>query len=538
MSRTSSKIHRSFHAYPCQVADKDGVILDLETEMAKLTQDLESSMNLVEWLCDWSLLWDFRKLNEKDQEKPSSGVARILGVRIPQEIMDSMRSGGSRFNEIVAGMTIDAIKSWSARFEAAQKVSGEVTSENGNLYISQGWRRTVNGSQPTFERPKLQTSHADSQYLQFVTNPLETGQLHLKMVIEGQWRILVFDYDLSRIAGASKITNPTLTLDEKGRVRFTFTAEYGYIYTELSSEYVIGVDVGESNYVTAVVYRVSDMSIVEGTETTLSADAHSLAKKVKNSNTQVRRLHQTDRPEEAKPHREANSRRKKELAILASQELAELSATWGNAVVVFEDLSWIENTMQNGRWNRGELVKRTEHAVELNGGRIANVNSAYTSQKCHKCGRQLTFLDWHNVVCPMCQEYMDRDVNAAANIAKRFIESGNYTKFINRRKKAKKSTKKQVIRVKHTPRTKRKHPKTDRSKNVATPKRPKKKQKPQNTATTRRFDGLEVKAIKLSSSENTVSEGSISKASEKDMTLTSSSSDKSYKRRYRLPSLC
>ena len=133
---------------------------------------------------------------------------------------------------------------------------------------------------------------------------------------------------------------------------------------------------------------------------------------------------------------------------------------------------------------------------------------------------------------------MDRDVNAAANIAKRFIESGNYTKFIRRRKKAKKSTKKKVIRVKHTTRTKRKHPKPDRTKNAATPKRTKGKRKPQNAATTRRFDGLEVKGKKLSSSEETVSEGSISKASEKSMTLTSSSSDKSYRRRYRLVNLC
>lgn len=53
---SASTLHRAFHAYPCQVADKDGVILDLETEMAQLSQDLESSMNLVEWLCDWDLL--------------------------------------------------------------------------------------------------------------------------------------------------------------------------------------------------------------------------------------------------------------------------------------------------------------------------------------------------------------------------------------------------------------------------------------------------------------------------------------------------
>ena len=532
MSRKNNKIHRSFHAYPCMIADKDGVILDFGSEMAQLAQDLKTATDLVEWFCDWELLSDFRDLSDKDQKKPSAGVARMLDVRIPQAITDSMKSGKSRFNEIVSGMTVDAVKSWSERLTASTQVKEKSLSTSSNTYISQGWERTVKGSQPTFERPKLQTSHADSQYLQFLTNPVETGDLSLKMVIGGQWKIVAFDYDLSRFADASKITKPTLTLDDDGRVRFSFTAEYPYVFTEFSKEYVIGVDVGVSNYVTAVVYRAKDHSIVEGSETTLSADVHSLVNKVKNTNLQISRLHQTGRSEEVFYHRESNSHRKRELAIKAAQELAEMSATWGNAIVVFEDLSWISDTMQNGRWNRGELLKWTEHFINLNGGRISKVSAYKTSQICHECAGQLTFLYWHTVICESCDLMMDRDENAAANIAKRFVEQGTHDKFVNTRKKSKKSTKQQVIRVKSAPHTKRKHPKPDRTKNVATPKRRKRK-----TPTTRRFDGLEVISKKLSSSKTTVFEGSLAKVSAKDMTLTSSYSNKSCKRRYRLTNL-
>ena len=59
---------------------------------------------------------------------------------------------------------------------------------------------------------------------------------------------------------------------------------------------------------------------------------------------------------EAQFHREAASREKRGLAILAAQEIAGLSRAWGNAVVAVEGLGWIRNTMQHGRWNRGALV--------------------------------------------------------------------------------------------------------------------------------------------------------------------------------------
>ena len=102
-------------------------------------------------------------------------------------------------------------------------------------------------------------------------------------------------------------------------------------------------------------------------ETTLSRRVHSLWNSVRASEFQVRALRNKaetllcDRQarmsalDEARFHREAASRKKRELAILAAQEMAYLSHAWGNAVVAVEDLGWVANTMQSGRWSRVSL---------------------------------------------------------------------------------------------------------------------------------------------------------------------------------------
>ena len=105
---------------------------------------------------------------------------------------------------------------------------------------------------------------------------------------------------------------------------------------------------------------------------------------------------------------------------LAAQEIAYLSYVWDNAVVAVEDLGWIANTMQNGRWNRGELVKWLTHYVTQNGGWVVAVSPANTSQLCHKCGQRVTHPTRKVSVCPE-HGAMDRDVNAAANIAARAV---------------------------------------------------------------------------------------------------------------------
>ena len=136
---------------------------------------------------------------------------------------------------------------------------------------------------------------------------------------------------------------------------FIFTVVTDNPVVQFSGDHVIGVDVGINNYATVVVREVETGWIVY--EATLSQRVHSLWNSVRASQRQVRDLKAKaatllcDRQariaalDEAQFHREAASRKKRELAILAAQGIAALSHLWGNAVVAVEDLSWIRNTM-------------------------------------------------------------------------------------------------------------------------------------------------------------------------------------------------
>lgn len=142
--------------------------------------------------------------------------------------------------------------------------------------------------------------------------------------------------------------------------------------------------------------------------------------------------------------------------------------------------------------------------MELNGGRIAKVNAAYTSQKCHMCNGNLMIVEHHDVWCKNCGLWMDRDENATANIAQRFI-AGSLEKFVSTRKKSRNYTPKQVVRVVVKPVTKRgRNP--DRTKFGPTPKRPKKRRK----GSRRRVftsSGLEVTTKKIGSPAHTETGG-------------------------------
>lgn len=246
---------------------------------------------------------------------------------------------------------------------------------------------------------------------------------------------------------------------------------------QFSGDYVIGVDVGINNYATVVVREVATGRIVY--ETTLSQRVHSLWNSVRASERQVRYLRRKAETllhnrqarmsalDEVQLHREAASRKKRELAILAAQEIAYLSHVWGNAVVAVEDLGWVANTMQNGRWNRGAFVQWLTHYVSQNGGWVVAVNPSNTSQLCYKCGSKVTH-PTHEVSVCATHGVMDRDVNAAANIAARAVpkvEKARRTRAKNRKLGPQVPLRTPVAR--HSL----KYPGRDRTKNKPTPKR-------------------------------------------------------------------
>ena len=107
------------------------------------------------------------------------------------------------------------------------------------------------------------------------------------------------------------------------------------------------------------------------------------------------------------------------------------------------------------------------HCVTQNGGWVVAVNPAHTSQQCHMCGAKVSH-PTHEL--SVCAEHgtMDRDVNAAANIAARAaprVEKARKTRAKNRKLRPQAALKTPVARRSL------KYPGRDRTKSAPTPKR-------------------------------------------------------------------
>jgi hypothetical protein len=383
------------------------------------------------------------------------------------DFLVSGKSGRSRKEMLVQHRVVTEFRSWQERDKAANGESSK--------YISQGWKRTVNVSPPSYGEDYVNLGAVDKCYAAIENNPFTDGEIVLKMVIQGAWYRLIFNFDNKRFT-EGKVTLPIIKV-ENGHPVFIFTVVTDNPVVQFSGDYTIGVDVGINAYATAVVREVKTGRIVY--ETTLSQRVHSLWNSVRASELQVRHLRKKastllhDRQarmsalDEAQLHREAASRKKRELAILAAQEIADLSHAWGNAVVSVEDLSWVANTMQHGRWNRGAFVQWLAHYVSQNGGWVVAVNSAHTSQLCHSCGAKVSHPTHEVSACPE-HGVMGRDVNAATNIAARAVP--RVAKARVTRAKNKKLRSQPPLRTSPA-RDSLKYPGRDRTKNKPTQKR-------------------------------------------------------------------
>lgn len=459
-----NQTYRAFAARPSHILDLNGELLDSARVLMSLASEVRDISSYATYVVrNDETLGD--ELERVAVVQPTT-AGRRAGVTMP-DFLVSGKSGRSRKEMLVQHRVVTEFRSWQERVDAANGESSK--------YVSQGWKRTANGSAPSYGEDYVNLGAVNKQYAAIENDPFADGEIVLKLVIQGAWYRLIFNFDNKRFT-EGKVTLPVIKV-EGGEPVFIFTVVTDNPVVQFSEGHVIGVDVGINNYATVVVREVATGRIVY--ETTLSQRVHSLWNSVRASEQQVRDLKAKavtllcDRQarmaalDEAQFHREAASRKKRELAILAAQEIADLSHAWGNAVVAVEDLSWIVNTMQNGRWNRGELMRWLAHYVTQNGGWVVAVNPSNTSQKCYACGAQVTHPTHKDSVCPE-HGAMDRDVNAAANIAARAVPrvaKARLTRAKNRKLGPQAALRTPVAR------NSLKHPGRDRTKNKPTPKR-------------------------------------------------------------------
>ena len=459
-----NQTYRSFVARPSHVLDLNGEVLDATAIMAELTAEVRGISGYATYVVRNDV-----KLGSALADVTVSAPAeagRQAGVTMP-DFLVSGRSGRSRKEKLVQYNVVTAFRSWQERVKAVEGTSTK--------YLSQGWKRTADASAPTYGGDYVNLGAVDKSYAVIENNPTIDGEIILKMVIQGNWYRLIFRFDKTRFPDG-KVTLPLVKV-ENGAPVFIFTVVTDNPVVQFSGDYIVGVDVGINNYATVVVRNTETGRIVH--KTTLSQRVHSLWNSVRASERQVRALKKkSDRLlyqrqarmsalDEAQLHREAASRKKLELAILAAQEIAYLSHFWGNAVVAIEDLGWIGDTMQNGRWNRGAFTQWLTHYVTQNGGWVVSVSSTNTSQVCHACGDEVEHPEHEVSVCPK-HGAMDRDVNAAANIAARAVpkvEKARKTRAKNRKLQPQTPLKTPIARGSL------KYPGRDRTKNCPTPKR-------------------------------------------------------------------
>jgi len=357
-------------------------------------------------------------ISQYDGLKPAE-AGRQIGIKLSSP---GRGTGRSRFEKMVQEYAVTMLRSWGER----QKVHAG----NTNNYVSAGYRRTNNNNKPDFLKPHLALSATDKQYHAI---RLQGSIIELDMVVNQRWVTFKFKTPSRFLDPGIKIIAPTISIDGRDRVIFNWYIEIPVERAEFSAKYVVGVDVGINNHATAVVRDITTGEVIEASF--MNRRVRSLENKIKRAKTQIAVLKKHGRDKETEPHRLALSNRRKELAILIGQEVADLSWRYGNALVAVEDLSHITNTMKHGRWVRGMIIDRITEMVESNGGRVMTVPAAYTSQNCHRCGESLDMTDYHTPTCSSCQTAWDRDENAAANIASKLKEKNRHKKACTTRKK-------------------------------------------------------------------------------------------------------
>ena len=472
-----NQTYKAFTTRPSCVMDLKGEMLDSASIMADLAAEIRDISGYATYVTRNDVTLESR-LAQITVSAPAE-AGRQAGITMPNFFLEDEvgeplvgKSGKSRKEKLVQYNAVTAFRSWQERVDA---VNGESTK-----YISQGRKRTMNASPPSYGEDYVNLGSVDRGYAAIENDPFTDGEIVLKMVVKGNWYRLIFSFNSTRFTDG-KVTLPLVKVED-GKPVFIFTVATDNPVVQFSGKYIVGVDVGINNYATVVVINSTTGRIVY--ESTLSQRVHSLWNSVRASEKQVRQLREKaeslslyDRQakmaalDEAQLHREAASRKKREMAILAAQEIADLSHQYDNAVVAVEDLGWIKNTMQNGRWNRGAFAQWLTHYVSQNGGWVVSVSAFNTSQICHKCGSEVAHPEYKVSDCLKCGK-MDRDVNAAANIAARAVakvKTARNTRANNRKLQKKTSLKTPTARKAL------KHPGGSRNKNYPTPKRKKRR---------------------------------------------------------------
>lgn len=329
-----------------------------------------------------------------------------------------------------------------------KKITALITGEKPRLQA--GWARTV---QPHASNPGKvldfapvggHMSFIEERYKKTITYKIKCGKNFVLLTLAVP----------EHIHNAHKLSQPKFVWSKKTN-DFSVIIDGQYFTKKVkpSERYIIGIDVGITQYVTYSVIDLITDSVVE-TGNLSNYLAKEYYGKVRDTQSQLsdcwRKVQLLEQDvncfglikqenvetlinlyQDIHDQRTALSRKRKTLACQAALELRDLSIKYDHALIVRENLTWVGNTMQNGRWNCGELFTRIQDKLQEIGLSSMWVSAWKTSQSCSSCGNmhkkilQEGDTQFHYdtpdriVSCEECGYTADRDVNASINIARR-----------------------------------------------------------------------------------------------------------------------
>lgn len=462
-------LNRASHTKIISIKDKNGNVLDIDSclknweNIAKTVQDFSKIILKYRLEEIIPFLYDEEGKMKNGQPhglgRPLQADSRNIDGKTNSRYITDFTSLKcySRVDDMIRANVITAARGTANRRDTWNSIIESKLYGKKSIKNSAGWSRTVVPN-PSTPGKVLTLSQPSNLYCKVKYRDEKT--ITYDVVCGKEWVELKV-FIPKHLRDSIKIIQPTLVWNSK-------TNDFSIILTgkkekkkyKISNKYVIGVDVGICNYVTYAVYdKEKDICVENGTlssylDNELWLSIHKTQEQIKNCWLKIIEVKSEDNincfgyyPDwvhkeidrlyaDICDQRKALSRKRKEMALQSALELKNLSLKYDNALVSRENLSWVGNTMQNGRWNCGEFFHRLQDVLENVGGESMWVNAWYTSQTCSQCDNmhkktitnpekeyQFTVNDDRSVSCDKCGYIGDRDVNAAINIAKRAVRS-------------------------------------------------------------------------------------------------------------------
>lgn len=182
-----NQTYRAFVARPTHVLGLDGELLDGAPVFASLASEIQDISAYATYVVrNDGTLGD--ELARVTATAPAE-AGRQAGVNMP-DFLAIGKSGVSRKERLLQYNVVTSHRSWQERVNAANGDSSK--------YVSRGWKRTVDASPPSYGEDYVNLGAVDRNYARIENDPFADGEIVLRLVIQGQWFRLIFNFDNKR----------------------------------------------------------------------------------------------------------------------------------------------------------------------------------------------------------------------------------------------------------------------------------------------------------------------------------------------------